>query len=531
MTTSSKENNKAIIDDKGEMFSAALKQLEGASPKLVENGTYRAIESPMINLQTTILDGKFLEKISQDFLYVSNEKSFYERLSDGSYAAIKDDHLGSKLKQRFGLSSHSQNHTLLSPVKQAMMYIQENRRCEGTFQSLAGYLAGIHAIGSLKILVKNNLSLMNPEKRPFDTLMALFSHVFGNDEPYYQLDRFLTWLQHAYLGAYEIYVKGKNVGKVSSTGLALILCGKSQVGKTYIAGLITKIFGGVLGQPFRSMTGKTEFNSDCAKAIHLSIDDQTGTRTYEQRKEHGQNLKAMLSGSAQWIQAKHVDAFTAPLYQRITYSFNSDRDSFSTFPALSDGVRERILALKTNSEKWICFQRANTMEERIALDCTIVHELPGLLYHLKNDYIPPKSCVNSSFGCKEFIHPDIERQVEMGTPESTFKDLILDYLQSSNYIGYHTADSCNFSGNASVLMEGMLASPAHREGVRTLAKNVVSFGMRLSELCTVYPKHFRKNGTRENNRQCYSISIAGFQPLQGQFENIKTTMFAKGQQG
>lgn len=49
------------------------------------------------------------------------------------------------------------------------------------------------------------------------------------------------------------------------------------------------------------MTGRTEFNADCLRAIHLSVDDQTGTRTYEQRKEHGQNLKAVLSGSAQWV--------------------------------------------------------------------------------------------------------------------------------------------------------------------------------------------------------------------------------------
>ncbi|MDR1890578.1 MAG: hypothetical protein LBQ23_00125 [Puniceicoccales bacterium] len=334
-------------------------------------------------------------------------------------------------------------------------------------------------------------------------------------------------MQHAYRNAYEIYVDGKDIHDVCLTGLTLILCGKSQVGKTYIANLITKIFGGVLGQPFKSMTGKTEFNADCARAIHLSIDDQTGTRTYEQRKDHGQRLKSMLSGSAQWIQPKHVNAFTAPLYQRVTYSFNSDRDSFSTFPALSEGVRERILALRTNPEKWILFKNAVTVEERNNLDHIVNSELSGLLHYLMYEYIPPKFCISSSFGCKEFIHPDIERQVELGTPESTLKGLILDYLHSSHYLRSGLPEGINFSGNTSALFEGMLESPAHRDGVRTLAKNVISFGMRLGELCAIYPKHFRKTG-RQDNCQNYDISIGGFQPIQGQFEGIKSARFLKG---
>ncbi|MDR1232773.1 MAG: hypothetical protein LBJ75_00705 [Puniceicoccales bacterium] len=532
MTTSNKEDNKAIINNKGEMFSAALKQLEEASPHPGKGDSSKQISEPSnsfsvrIRKQPIVLEQEFLEKISQDFFYINDGNSFYERLPNGTYALIKDNHLNSKLKQRFHLSSISYDPAILSPIGQGSVYIQENCRCEKAIPSLAGYLAGIHIFGNERILVKSNLKLMAPKEGSFDTLMELLTHVFGNDEPYYQLDRFLTWMQYAYRGAYEIYIKSKDISEVCMTGLALILCGKSQVGKTYITSLITKIFGGVLGQPFKSMTGRTEFNADCAKAVHLSIDDQTGTRTYEQRKEHGQKLKAMLSGSAQWIQAKHVDAFTAPLYQRITYSFNSDRDSFSTFPALSDGVRERILALLANPEKWIRFKLANTMEKREALHRTITNELPGFLYHLMNEYISPEWCINSSFGCREFIHPDIERQVETGTPESTLKSLILDYLQSSRYLRSGSTEGINFSGNTSTLFEGMLESPAHRDGVRTLAKNVISFGMRLGELCTIYPNHFRKT-RRQDNCQNYDISIGGFPPIQGQFDGIKSAMFLK----
>jgi hypothetical protein len=333
-------------------------------------------------------------------------------------------------------------------------------------------------------------------------------------------------LQHAYEGAYEIYVNGKDVSDVCLTGVALILCGKSQVGKSYITNLITKIFGGIVEQPFKSMTGKTEFNDDCAKAIHLSIDDQTGTRTYEQRKDHGQRLKAMLSGSAQWIQAKHVDVFTSPLYQRITYSFDSDRDSFSMFPALSDGVRERILALLANPKKWIGFKNAVAREERTSLGPTITNELSGVLYHRMNKYIPQEWCITSSFGCKEFIHPDIERQMEMGTPESTLKCLILDYLQSSQYLGSGSTEGIDFYGNACTLLPGMLESSAHREGLRTLTKNVISFGRRLGDLCTIYPRHFRKIGRQDNCRN-YDISIGGFQPIQGQLDHIKSPKLLK----
>jgi hypothetical protein len=529
---SSKENNKAITDNKGGMFSAALKQLEDTSSEPAEGGSDKwtggQSGSSMVKAikQPVILSTERLEEISQDFLYVSDGNSFYERLPNGIYAIIRESHLGSKLKQRFHLSSLSPDSVILSPTQQGVMYIHDYRRCDKAIQSLAGYLVGTHIFGNERILIKSNLQLMLPKEGAFATIMKLLTHVFGNDEPHYQLDRFLTWLQHAYGGAYEVYGNGKDVSDVCLTGLALILCGKSQVGKSYITNLITKIFGGIVGQPFKSMTGKTEFNADCAKAIHLSIDDQTGTRTYEQRKDHGQRLKAMLSGSAQWIQAKHVDAFTAPLYQRITYSFNSDRDSFSTFPALSDGVRERILALLANPKKWIRFKNAISREERNFLDRTITNELPGFLYHLMNKYIPPEWCITSSFGCKEFIHPDIERQVEMGTPESTLKCLILDYLQSSRYLESESMEGIDFSGNANTLLTGMLESSAHREGLRTFAKNVISFGMRLGDLCAIYPRHFRKIG-RQDNCQNYDISVGGFQPIQGQFDCIKSAKLLK----
>jgi hypothetical protein len=528
-------NRNAVMTDinGGGMFSTTLKQLVEACPQPAENGSDKGsgkLSGPFlvkVKKQPTILDQEFLEEISQNFLYVGDGSSFYERLPNGTYATIKENHLNSELKQQFQLNSSSLDSTILPPTQQGVMYIRNNRRCDKAIQSLAGYLAGIHIFGNERMLIKSNLELMLPKEGSFATIMELLVHVFGNDGPHYQLDRFLTWLQHAYGGAYEIYGNGKDISEVCLTGLSLIICGKSQVGKSYITNLITKIFGGIVGQPFKSMTGKTEFNSDCAKAIHLSIDDQTGTRTYEQRKDHGQRLKAMLSGSAQWIQAKHVDAFTAPLYQRITYSFNSDRDSFSTFPALSDGVRERILALLANPEKWTRFKNAVSREERNFLDRTITNELPGFLYHLMNGYIPPEWCLNSSFGCKEFIHPDIERQVETGTPESTLKGLILDYLQSSRCLGSGFSEGVDFSGNAGTLFAGMLESPVHRDGVRTLAKNIISFGMRLGELCTTYPKHFRKI-RRQDNCQNYDISIAGFQPIQGQFDSIKSARFLKG---
>jgi hypothetical protein len=143
-----------------------------------------------------------------------------------------------------------------------------------------------------------------------------------------------------------------------------------------------------------------------------------------------------------------------------------------------------------------------------------------------NKYIPPEWCTSSSFGCKEFIHPDIERQVEMGTPESTLKDIILDYLQSSQYFGSGSTEGIDFSGNASTLLTEMLESSAHREGLRTLTKNVIGFGRRLGDLCTIYPKHFRKVG-RHENCQNYDISIGGFQPIQGEFDGVKSAKVLK----
>jgi hypothetical protein len=120
----SNNRNSVIVDiNGGEMFSAVLKQLEEASPQPAEDGgdkgTGKLSISSMVGVmkQPVVLSKEQLEEISQNFLYVSDRNSFYERLPNGTYVTIKENHLGSKLKQRFKLSSSSPDSVILSPTQ------------------------------------------------------------------------------------------------------------------------------------------------------------------------------------------------------------------------------------------------------------------------------------------------------------------------------------------------------------------------------------------------------------------------------
>ena len=152
------------------------------------------------------------------------------------------------------------------------------------------------------------------------------------------------------------------------------------------------------------------------------------------------------------------------------------------------------------------------MEQRKRINEQIMHELPGLLYYLMHDYCPPPCCVSSSFGCKEFIHPTIEEQIETATPEATLKELIIDHLRARS-ITATPVNGCDFVGSSSELFSGIMTS-VHKDGLYQLAKSTVSFGMRLSDLCKIYPHHFRVSAERVNNNKQYHISINGFIPIQ-----------------
>jgi hypothetical protein len=140
-------NRNTVIADinGGGMFFAALKQVEEACPRPVEDGSDRGtgeLSGPFlvkVKKQPITLDQEFLEVISQNFLYVGDGNSFYERLPNGTYATIKENHLSSKLKQQFQLSSSSPDPTILSPTQQGVMYIHDNRRCDKAIQSAEGY--------------------------------------------------------------------------------------------------------------------------------------------------------------------------------------------------------------------------------------------------------------------------------------------------------------------------------------------------------------------------------------------------------
>jgi hypothetical protein len=126
----SNNRNASIVDiNSGGMFSTALKQLEDASLKPAEDGSDKGTggqsSSSMVKAikQPVILSKEQLEKISQDFLYVSEGNSLYERLPNGTYAIIRENHLSSKLKQRFHLSFLSPDSVILSPTQQGVMYI------------------------------------------------------------------------------------------------------------------------------------------------------------------------------------------------------------------------------------------------------------------------------------------------------------------------------------------------------------------------------------------------------------------------
>jgi hypothetical protein len=451
-----------------------------------------------------ILPAEILPQLEENFCYVGDSKCFCEKRQDEFWDEIQREDLLLRLKDRFSLNARPESSSTISEVQKAQMYIHDNCHCDCSLTSLAGYRAGLHRIGGERVLLKRHLSIMEPKEGSCAMLQDLMLHMFGPD----QLPYLLTWWQHAYANAHAIYREGKDIAEVCSEGLALILCGPPQVGKTFLIGLINRTLGGVFGKPFGAMTGKTLFNGDCARAIHLSNDDETGTRTYEERKAYGQRLKAMISGEAKWIRMLYKDAITAPLFQRITYTLNDDRDSFSTFPAISKGVRERVLALLVNATKWPRFASAISREEHNTLSSLLCGELPAQVYHLLHEFQPPRHCLGSSFGCREFIHPDIERKVEQATPEATLKGMIFDVLRTPfRPMGAETP--YDFLGEARTLFEA-LQNSIHRDGLWMQTKNVVSFGMKLKDLCQDYPKHFRCTEQRVNNNFQYEISISGF---------------------
>jgi hypothetical protein len=462
------------------------------------------VEESLAAVRTRLGDG--LERLLPLIAHYPGGEEYYTQSSARSWGKVSRRQLEIMLKllpgckilaKRRYLAGESGEREALSDFDCAMFYIEHRNAVDRVVPSLAGYRSGIQSIGLDRVLVLKEPEIMAPARGEFPTIDALLRHILDFD-CHRQHERFKCLLKSVLISVHGVYHGNVSLELVRRTFLDLYLVGASQRGKSFIVQQILQpMLGNVIGKPFATMAGKTEFNDDTVRAILQTCDDSCGFDGQRKQEDYAQMIKQLHSNDATRVNCKFKEPFNAHLLQFYANTLNCDPASLKLFPQLVDsvdGLRQRILALYVNPVQWEGFHNGSDGERRNHLQHRIRNELPAFIYHLLFEFEIPDELKGQSFLCKEFIHPRIARLNRDNTREGKFRLHLFEVLQKRQ-----------FTGTAGDLYRIM-----HKEyGASVIGYygNPKSFGKLLTKLCRMCGDEFSAKKDSRSRTMVYTIKL------------------------
>jgi hypothetical protein len=372
-----------------------------------------------------------------------------------------------RLKQA-GLATKATDGKKVSEVDEYLIETQDTREVRWA-GPLAGYNSGVYEIHGKRILVQDSPTLITPAAGTFRTIEKLL----GNMLPDGQRLFFDGWLKVA---IESLYSSKHRVGQ------ALVLAGPRDSGKSLVQGLITQALGGRAGDPYRSMTGETQFNNELFGCEHLMIEDKFSSTKIGDRLAFGAKIKEITANINQSAHPKNRQALTLTPFWRLTISLNSETENLLILPPINDHNIDKLIILKV--EQHPMPMPTGSLPEREVFWQTLLKELPHYLFYLINDAEIPKEFVSERYGITHYQHPEIVRALYELTPEHQLLKLI------------YAAKLHNWEGSAEELQQYL----TNHQGVGSAARRLLEWhGACSTFLSRLRGDHVRVRHTKLGN--------------------------------
>ncbi|MCX6924532.1 MAG: hypothetical protein NT154_15150 [Verrucomicrobia bacterium] len=257
---------------------------------------------------------------------------------------------------------------------------------------LSGFRAGLHQVGTRKLLVTRSYTLIKPRPGDHLTIDAILDGMFGEEQCMW----FLAWLKLAY----ESLKAGRN-----APGQAMVLAGPIATFKSFLQHcIITLVLGGRSSKCYKFLSGRSDFNGDMFEAEHLIIDDDVPSTTYQGRSSIAANIKSIVASELQSCHAKFKDAISLTPFWRLTISVNDNPEALQVLPVLDPSLEDKLLLFKVR--EFEPPMPTVTHEERAAFRVAVHAELPALIHDLLQWEIPPHMA-GRRFGILHYHHPEV----------------------------------------------------------------------------------------------------------------------------
>lgn len=305
----------------------------------------------------------------------------------------------------------------LSPVERELVNVRDTSGID-LAMPLAGYTEGLHRIKGLSVLVTKSYQMPvtkegqhGPEK-DWPHIHAIIGGLLGfgtEDEPE-QGDYFCHKLKCD---------RAALIAEIRSGGLATLIAGMPDIGKTVLLKIIRATLGGRSACAAGYLTEKTTFNGDlcCAEVHH--IDDGNPFSDRLARRRFANLIKASSASDEVWVHDKGKTGLSLPLYRRLFILTN--QDSLDAMPEMEASLLDKVMLLLASPFKMPAGLQplppmGDTQAYKAFLEI-LEEEIPFFCWWLDNFQFP-KCLEQRRFGTEPYKNPQLLAQIkELGVAD------------------------------------------------------------------------------------------------------------------
>jgi hypothetical protein len=273
-----------------------------------------------------------------EFYYDRRQHSFWHQTPTGIYQSVVGDRAASMLSES-GMSGEREKDGSPSEIERNINAVVRENGVD-VAMPLAGYPVGVHQVKDLSILVTRSFTLAEPlvdkEFCKWPHIRAIIDGLlnFGTLENPGQ-GYYFTHKLHCDRAALK--------AEILSGGLATLIAGMPDSGKTVLLRIIRKTLGGRSACAAGFLTEKTAFNADLAASECHFIDDGNPFTDRAARRRFANLIKSTVASDDVWVHGKGKDGFALPLYRRLFIVTNLD--SLDAMPELEPSLLDKIMIL------------------------------------------------------------------------------------------------------------------------------------------------------------------------------------------
>lgn len=364
----------------------------------------------------------------------------------------------------------------LNDVDRHILKLQDEHRVDMAI-ALSGQRVGRRELGAFKILVTKQ------PRGVFDELpkaklgdFPTIERALGELLPDGQWEYHLAWL--------KLRLETLREGRWQPSP-AQVFVGSSASGKSFWQYLVTQLLGGRGADPWRYLSGATNFNADLAEAEHWAIEELRGSTSYGDRAELGEAIKQTCVSHYLSVHPKQGKAMLLPVWKALSVSCNFEAEALSKLPPMTDSNLNKLCLFKCGVISGLTMSYEENQRR-------FLPELPAFRAYLLQWKIPAKlRKVQDQFGrfghdC--FWHPEILAEVNGMSPE----EALLALIDSALFTATKDRDALDvWTGLASKLHADLTTDPVFRYQALPILSHASTSGRLLARLETRYPQRIQ----------------------------------------